>query len=200
MFRPSTCPGNRNRYTSYKYALLHAIADLCLVKGDDSGAELELSIAEIAEQFVRLYWPQVAPFGVGGHGKVLRQNRGHYEAVIVSKLARYHEQYQGSLPRLRQARADWAPLLQLVEEKVKNMPLWKLQNVGPKGSNVLYEKSDAGTGVRLKPRVAYSFRAFRPTLIDQIQGEWSQFVSQLNQNVLDPHVDLRSFLFPSRLS
>ena len=37
---------------SYKFALLHAIADLCLVKGDDSGAELELSTADIAAQFV----------------------------------------------------------------------------------------------------------------------------------------------------
>ena len=50
---------------SYKFALLHAIADLCLVKGDESGAELELSTADIAEQFVRLYWPQVAPYA--GH-------------------------------------------------------------------------------------------------------------------------------------
>ena len=41
---------------SYKFALLHAIADLCLVKGDVGGAELELSTSEMAEQFVRLYW------------------------------------------------------------------------------------------------------------------------------------------------
>ena len=47
---------------SYKFPLLHAIADLCLVKGDDSGAELELSTSEIAEQFIRLYWPQVVPY------------------------------------------------------------------------------------------------------------------------------------------
>ena len=39
-------------FASYKYALLHAIADLCIREGDDSGAELELSTSDIAEQFV----------------------------------------------------------------------------------------------------------------------------------------------------
>ncbi len=40
---------------SYKFALLHAIADLCVLKGDDTGAELELLTSEIAERFIRLY-------------------------------------------------------------------------------------------------------------------------------------------------
>lgn len=61
---------------SYKYALLHAIADLCVVEGDDSGAALELSTRRIAEQFVRLYWRQVAPFIASGEADVLKQNTG----------------------------------------------------------------------------------------------------------------------------
>ena len=85
--------------SSYKFALLHAIADLCLVKGDDSGAELELSTSEIAEQFVRLYWPQVAPFVAGGHGQVLSQNTGR-QAAIVRELAGRYDVCQGSLAEL----------------------------------------------------------------------------------------------------
>ena len=53
---------------TYKFALLHAIADLCVAKGDDSGAPLELSTEDIAERFVELYWPQSVPFLRGGDG------------------------------------------------------------------------------------------------------------------------------------
>jgi hypothetical protein len=40
---------------SYKFALLHALADLCVLQGDDTGAPLELKIHDIAEKFVELY-------------------------------------------------------------------------------------------------------------------------------------------------
>jgi hypothetical protein len=50
---------------TYKYALLHAIADLCVTRGDDSGAPLTLSTRDLADQFVRLYWRQAAPFPAG---------------------------------------------------------------------------------------------------------------------------------------
>ncbi len=40
---------------SYKFALLHAIADLSVVKGDDSGAKLDLDVRDIAERFIELY-------------------------------------------------------------------------------------------------------------------------------------------------
>ena len=50
---------------TYKYALLHAIADLCVTQGDDSGGPLTLSTRELADQFIRLYWRQAAPFPSG---------------------------------------------------------------------------------------------------------------------------------------
>ena len=67
---------------SYKFALLHATADLCLVRGDVGGAELELSTSEIAEQFVRLYWPQVVPYSASAEQPVLSQNTGRQAAIV----------------------------------------------------------------------------------------------------------------------
>ena len=184
--------------SSYKFALLHAIADLCVVKGDDSGAELELSTSEIAEQFIRLYWRQVAPFVAGGHRQVLSQNRGLHEAVIVRELAVRHERYQGSLPKLQRTRSDWGDLLHMVERKVEEMPLRKLQTVGSERLAFLYENVDAGTMVRLKPGVPYCFRVFHPMLTDLIEGAWCDFVNRLNHEFLGHDVDLRSFLFGSQ--
>jgi len=43
---------------SYKFALLHAIADLCVTRGDDTGVPLRLPLDELAKEYIRLYWRQ----------------------------------------------------------------------------------------------------------------------------------------------
>ena len=63
---------------TYKYALLLAIADICVEDGEDSAAPFEISTWKIAEKFISYYWPQVRPYA----GKVLRQNTGNMPAVI----------------------------------------------------------------------------------------------------------------------
>src|SRR4051794_27402221 len=70
---------------SYKFALLRAIADLCVSQGDDSGAELGLEVVAIAEKFVDLNWQQCRPFQPAGRsaGIVLQQNTGRQAAVIA---------------------------------------------------------------------------------------------------------------------
>ena len=185
--------------SSYKFALLHAIADLCLVRGDDSGAELELSTSEIAGQFVRLYWPQVAPFVAGSDSGILSQNTGR-QAAIVRELAERHNRYQGSLADLERSASDWGALRRKVEQTVRKMPLWKLQTVGSERLEFLYRNLDAGGTVRLEPGVAYCFRAFYPMITDMIEGAWSHFVQRRNPRLLGQVVDLRSFLFGSQRS
>ena len=185
--------------SSYKFALLHAIADLCLVKGDDSGAVVELSTADIAEQVVRLYWPQVTPFVASDRKKVLSQNTGR-QAAIVSELTKHHYLYQGSLAELEKNRADWRRVRRKVEQTVRKMPLWKLQTVRSQRLEFLYENVHTGGTVRLEPGVAYCFRAFYPMVTDMIEGAWSHFVQRRNPRLLGQVVDLRSFLFGSRRS
>lgn len=182
---------------SYKFALLHAIADLCVVKGDDSGAELELSTSVIAEQFIRLYWPQVVPYSASAEQPILSQNTGR-QAAIVRHVAEQRARYQGSLADLERSRSDWDRLLREVERTVTKMPLWKLQTVRSGRLDFLYENHESGEVVQLQPGVAYCFRAFYPMITDMIEGAWSQFVQQRNRKHLGQVVDLRSFLFGSR--
>ena len=182
---------------SYKFALLHAIADLCVLKGDDSGSELELLTSEIAEQFVRLYWRQAAPFVAGDSREVLKQNTGR-QAAVVRDVAEHHNRYHGSLAELKKSPSDWIHLRRKVERTVKVMPLWKLQTVGSERLEFLYENSDAGGIVRLKPGVAYCFRAFHPMITDMLQGAWLHFVQRCNPRLLGQVIDLRSFLFGVR--
>jgi hypothetical protein len=62
---------------SYKFALIHALADLAVLKGEDSGAPLDLDTKDISAKFVELYWRQCLPFqlGNGNSNLVLQQNR-----------------------------------------------------------------------------------------------------------------------------
>ena len=84
---------------SYKFALLQALADLAVERGDDTDARLTLSTREISEAIIRLYWRQAMPYpGVTGD-EVLRQNTKG-QAEIVTKLLRARDAAEGSLARL----------------------------------------------------------------------------------------------------
>ena len=111
---------------TYKFALLHSIADLCVMSGDESGGPLELSTSEIAERFIHLYWRQAVPFLSGREAAVLMQNTGR-QAAVVREVQERHGTYQGSLARLQQDESDWGRILNAIRRTIKEMPLWKLQ-------------------------------------------------------------------------
>jgi 5-methylcytosine-specific restriction endonuclease McrA len=182
---------------SYKFALLHALADLAVLKGDDTGAPLDLDTKDIAAKFVELYWQQCRPFQVGGEntGLVLQQNTGK-QAAIISQIVDSQQECGGSLFRLKQiASTQWSSLVAEVDQVVRVMPLWKLQTVGDERLDFLYDNLGRGTTITLKPGVAFCLRAFYELLRDMIQGAWVRFVQKLNANRLGNLTDLGTFLF-----
>jgi len=188
---------------SYKFALLHAIADLCVLKGDDSGAPLDLDVKDIGEKFIELYWQQCRPFQLGDQstGIVLQQNTGR-QAAVISKVIKTQHDFGGSLFKLKQTAPDlWGSLKSSVKRVVNEMPLWKLQTVGSERLDFLYDNLDATTKtITLKPGVAYCFRAFYGLMRDLIQGAWVRFVQKLNANDLGNVTDLGTFLFDQERS
>ena len=182
---------------SYKFALVHALADLAVLKGDDSGAPLGIETREIAAKFVELYWRQSRPFPVGGGatGLVLQQNTGT-QAAIISHIARSQQECGASLFRLKQTAFDrWSALVAEVDQVVRTLPLWKLQTVGDERLEFLYENLDRGSRITLKPGVAYCFRAFYELVRDLIEGAWVRFVQKVNDPRLGTATDLGTFLF-----
>ncbi len=181
---------------SYKFALLRALADLAVLKGDDSGEELELSVSDIAKVFVELYWRQTRPFCAQGSlaGQVLRQNTGK-QAAVVQTIAAMQLQYGGSLSRLQHDQSHWRALTREVADVVAVMPLWKLQRVGREVVDFLYPNVGQGRGIRLKPGVAYCLRRFYGILRNLVEGAWINYVRSLNGPVLGHGVDVGEFLF-----
>lgn len=182
---------------TYKYALLLAIADVCVEDGDDSGHALRVPTSALAERFIRYYWKQVLPFhGPDDVEKVLHQKTGT-QASIVDAVASAHLMYQGSIVKLRANAAAWGALRHKVEETITKMPLWKLQNVGGHMMEFLYPNVGSGNEIELYPGVAYCFRKFYEMIEDLVRGAWIRFVRELpaNRPVLGHSTELSSFLF-----
>lgn len=183
---------------SYKFALLLAIADLCVLKGDDSGTTLELQVSDIAEKFIELYWQQCRPFQSESHstGNILQQNTGG-QAAVIKKIVAAQNDFGGSLSRLKLTAPDlWRSLTRSVKRVVIEMPLWKLQTVGAERLDFLYENLDTSTrSITLKRGVAFCFRAYYGMLKDLIHGAWVRFVQKLNADQLGSISDLSTFLF-----
>jgi hypothetical protein len=185
-----------NFVASYKYALLHAIADLCVTQGDDSGATLTLATRDLADRFVELYWRQAAPYPAGDASGVLRQNTGR-QAAVVRQLRETRERYAGNLTDLRRMPEQWNPLVREVDAVVRKMPLWRLQTFGSEEVAFLYENVGRGASITLKPGVAYCFRAFYGLTLDVVEGAWSHYVRRQNLSLLGDAAELRAFLFGS---
>ena len=189
---------------TYKYALLVALVELAIERGDDSNRQLALPIHDIADKFAELYWRQAAPYeadGGSGPGLVLHQNQGK-QASAISRLARLRNELKGSRSTLAEARrtTDWMRLVVQMRSLLKTMPLWRLQRVGHEDIRFLYETPDPKAGcITLLPGVACHLRERAPLIRRLAQTEWLRFVLSLKQNqpVLGRAVGLSEFLFGS---
>jgi hypothetical protein len=71
---------------TYEYALLLALADISVEKGDESGSALKILTRDIAEKFVNYYWRQSVPYAAGAKARVLQQNPGKQAKSLLRKL------------------------------------------------------------------------------------------------------------------
>ena len=189
-----------NFTATYKFALLIALADLAVELGFDDGAELPLSIRQIAEQFIQLYWRHTSPYLVDHSGMtdgVLVQNLGAQAAVIghISRFRSLHGVH--TLPQARAVRG-YASLLTRVATKVAEEPLMKLQKFGGGTDPFIYEH-DGTEIVILKPGVAYCLRRFQPLVQQLSRAHWVEHIKRNKRNspILGESRDLEDFLFSS---
>ena len=180
---------------TYKFALLHALADLAVLRGDDTGAELPLTTREIAEQMIELYWRQAVPYPTAaGSPVILLQNAGS-QAAILSHLGKARQENGHSLARLRRQQAAWKRLVKKVDDVLRAMPLWRLQTVGEERLSFLYENLEGSHQITLRSGVTYCLRAFYPLITDLVRGAWLRFVRERNLSALGERGDLAGFLF-----
>ncbi len=184
---------------TYKYALLLAIADLSVEQGDDEGAELEIPTTWIAEKFIAYYWRQATPYvpkSPATESRILLQNTGN-QAAIVKRIAMARLKFGDSFACASSQSHVWNPLVQHVEQTVRQMPLWKLQTVGTETFDFLYPNVGKGRSITLRPSVASCFRRFYGLVSDLVRGAWVRYVRRFNHDLLGTTTDLSEFMFGS---
>ncbi|OGQ83679.1 MAG: hypothetical protein A3F90_06450 [Deltaproteobacteria bacterium RIFCSPLOWO2_12_FULL_60_19] len=185
---------------TYKYALLMALTDLSVEKGDDTGSPLNLSLSEIAEKFVYYYWRQTIPYvpptisTLPHDGMILQQNT-RSQAEIVRLVERAREAHSDIQNLKGNAPNKWRRLVQMVAAKIDEQPLWKLQRVGDEYLEFLYPNARQSDSVVLKVGVAFCFRRFHSLIGDLVRGAWARYVRRFNHNILGTTTDLHEFLF-----
>jgi len=181
---------------TYKFALLVALVELAIERGDDTGAALELDLHSIAEKFIEQYWPHAAPYSAAdGAPAVLVQNNGR-QAAIVKRIAEVRERF-GNLARAKGDRS-WPDFVGSIAQIVKDMPLWKLQTLRRRNVPFLYEKS-SDPRITLLPGVAFNLRRFGALIQLLSRSAWVQHIraNPRNAPAVGGATDLELFLFGS---
>ena len=185
--------GEGSFVSTYKYALLMALADIAVERGADDDSELPITTSLIAEKFIQYYWRQSTPYL---SSRVLQQNTGR-QAGIINLVHTVHNKFEGSLTEARHDQRQWNQMVRKVAEIVRVMPLWKLQTVGSEKLDFLYCNTGQGSQIILKPGIAFCFRKHYGLVADMVKGAWSRYVRRFNVEALGDRTDLNEFLFGS---
>lgn len=201
---------DRGGFTAtYKYAVLVALMDLCMELTSATGLPPDvITTRQLAEKVIELYWPHCAPYD--SERGVLRQNTGKddTQAEIIRHILRFREGVDAdpaaSLP-LSRARAAAPPgayekLVRVIEWKLIEMPLPRLQRIGMQEDRFLYEYAftkeiskkvvsqyqEGGGGafdnrLLLQPGVSAALLALNGVLRPLIHRQWAMMVAEMNR-------------------
>ncbi len=180
--------------STYKYALLQALADLSVEQEPGPDGSLWLAVPNIAEKFIEYYWRQALPFGT----VPLLQNTGSQADVISYIVSGLSRAPGGTVSALRLDAQAWSRLRNQVARVIRKMPLWKLQTVPGEASEFLYRQAEFHDDrIRLLPGVPAAFRNFHGLVTNLVRGAWVARVQRIpgNREVLGETASLESFLF-----
>lgn len=205
--------------TTYKYAVLLALIDLCQERIGQQGASGSITTRQLAVRVIEIYWPQTRVHAVSGI--VLRQINNKKRRSIPDLIVELKEKFTGSTTTPRRAQiADPDGFHNLVDDVelilIRN-PIPRLQKVGNTIWPILYtiqwnekisespvrtyqralrnqgeDSSDFDNTIRLLPGVEENLASLAILLRPLIQREWTRLVISYNDRAIE---DVESFLF-----
>ena len=217
--------GEASTTTTYKYALLLALVDLCQENvGQSEGPVGSVTTRQVARRVVEIYWPQTRTHSTTG--RVLRQLTRQQRSIpdLIAQFRSGLGERDSTTPHRAETYdpSSFGRLLDEVEWILIRYPIPLLQRVGkgtlrliyevdwdeqpPRGPVTAYQrwmKSDESTPVgsfdnriRFLPGVEEHLASLSGLFRPLIQREWSRFVLRCNGDALE---DLEEFLFdPTR--
>lgn len=183
---------------TYKFALLHAIADICVERPlQQPDSELVIMLDDLVDKFILLYWQHAMPFAAGSNGNaaLLKQNTGK-QSKVISVL---FECQQNNIRNIRQLKQSqyWPAIYRATLATLKDGPLWRLQILSKQAECFLYPHTNSSKFIKLNSGIAYSFRRFYDLVVYLAKNAWLQKIQSIkdNQQLIGPQSQLQQFLF-----
>lgn len=192
--------------STYKFALLLALSDLCVELDPSPDSTAVLLIENIGAKFIQYYWNHTAPYPGAmetGRNCLFQNSNEHKEAKILSIVRRMQAKCGLSIGAARNDAVLWNSFCRKVaKDVVEKEPLNKLQTFGRDQYFFLYENPDIssyGGKIILKPGVAFFLRRFRTFTKLLVQEAWARRIREFraNQQLLGNVTDLHQYLFGS---
>jgi uncharacterized membrane protein YqjE len=194
------------RFTStYKFALLIALTNIAVERGDDSGDELEVEVDEIARQFLELYWSMARPYP--RVNVILKQNREAAKPSRMITILKDEVRHSiSSYQRLRVYRASRDSLLSETRRTLAKDVLYRLHTIGnardaaKTSEQFLYDHPPTAgecaklDSITLKPGVAAAMRRLRGVIVAMTEARWALWVRENNEKLAADR-ELEEFLF-----
>ena len=183
--------------STYKFALLQALADLSLEKDSSSDGTTRLPLEEIAAKFVSSYWAHAAPFHFSdGTNGLLRQNNGPRNITVLGLLSPARLDFP-TFGSLKHSGDRWRSLVRDVAREVRANPLVRLQIIGRKEVDFFYANRLESGAIILRKGVQNCFRRFYGIVLRLSRREWFEMVRKLNPTSIGAPLDLAEFMFGS---
>ena len=183
---------------TYKFALLHAIADVCVEQPLLSEqSELVIELPTLADKLITLYWHHAMPFSSEhtGESALLKQNTGA-QSKVISVL---FECQQNNIRNFRQLKHSpfYKPTFNAAMATLKSGPLWRLQILAKQEECFLYPHTNSTQFITLNAGIASCFRRFYDLVVYLAKNAWLQKIQSIkhNQALIGPQSQLQEFLF-----
>ncbi|SBS27707.1 hypothetical protein MAQ5080_00897 [Marinomonas aquimarina] len=183
---------------TYKYALLHAIADVCVESPNVTvNGKLPISLDVLADKLIRLYWNQARPFGGQAHQQQLHQNSDSQKQIaIISKVQSIQQTGLYNINQLYKS-SHYKAVHSVAKTALKNGPLWRLQILAKKEECFLYPHDKSQKHIELNAGIAGYFREFYHLITYLARAAWIDKIISFkhNQYLVGAQANLPEFLF-----
>lgn len=183
---------------TYKYALLHAIADVCLESPNVTvNGKLPISFDLLADKMLRLYWSQARPFRGAMQSQQLHQNSNSKKQIAI--ITAVHNIQQTGLYNINQLYKSpmYKQVHSLAKRTLKDQPLWRLQILAKKEECFLYPHDKSQQHIELNAGIAGYFREFYHLITYLARAAWIDKIISFkhNQYLVGAQANLPEFLF-----
>ncbi|MDC9503677.1 S24 family peptidase [Pseudoalteromonas sp. Angola-18] len=195
---------------TYKYALLHAIADICVEQqNEDQSAPMEIKIDTLVDKFIQLYWNHSMPYAAHStdiitntEDMLLKQN-SQGQAKFITEIYKLQNAGVKSYNAFKNYQ-QYNQVISSLRRTFIDGPLWRLQLLSGKEECFLYPHILLGKGrepkrIVLNAGISQCFRRFYDLVVHLSVTEWIEKVQTIkaNQTLLGSQSQLQEFLFGS---